>query len=114
MISPVLLQSRRPVRGQSDRGGAANAVQTAVAAAVLAEDHESGVPYTTRAQWTWENLGGLSIYAPFRVDDWKRAYYTGATCALRRTASGARCSTLLECDAAPASLHRRLRAAAAD
>ena len=57
--------------------GAANAVQIAVATAVLIEDHQSGVPYdhpTTR--WNWSDLGGLSLYAPFHSDDWKRAFYT--------------------------------------
>jgi uncharacterized repeat protein (TIGR01451 family) len=58
---------------------AANAVQTAVAAAVLLEDHQNGVPYKfPNSHWEWESLGGLSVYAPFRVDDWKRAYYSGS------------------------------------
>ena len=58
--------------------GAANAVQSAVDAAVLIEDHFSGVPYPfPNSNWAWEDLGGLSIYAPFRVDDWKRSYYSG-------------------------------------
>ena len=57
---------------------AANVVQTAVEAAVLVEDHRNGVPYKfPNSHWEWEDLGGLSIYAPFHVDDWKRAYYTG-------------------------------------
>jgi uncharacterized repeat protein (TIGR01451 family) len=57
---------------------AANAVQTAVADAVLVEDHQNGVPYPfPNSTWAWEDLGGISIYAPFRVDHWKRAYYTG-------------------------------------
>ncbi len=64
--------------GNSTVISAANAVQTAVDAAVLVEDHFSGVPYPyPNSTWAWEDLGGLSIYAPFRVDDWKRAYYTG-------------------------------------
>ncbi len=58
---------------------AADAVQNAVAVAVLAEDHENGVPYTTPdAPWAWQNLGGLSIYTPFHTDDWKRGFYTGS------------------------------------
>ncbi|MBI5567970.1 MAG: DUF11 domain-containing protein [Chloroflexi bacterium] len=57
--------------------GAANGVQTAVATAVLIEDHQNGVPYVhSTAQWMWSDLGGLSLYTPFQVDDWKRGFYT--------------------------------------
>lgn len=58
---------------------ATQAVQNAVTLAVIAQDHANGVPWRfPDVEWEWENgLGGLSIYAPFRVDDWKRAYYLG-------------------------------------
>jgi len=58
---------------------ATQAVQEAVTLAVIAEDHANGVPWNfPDVEWAWEDdLGGLSLYSPLRVDDWKRAYYNG-------------------------------------
>lgn len=58
---------------------AAQAVQTAVAAAVVAEDHEGGIPWPhPDERWTWGDLGGVSKYLPLHEDHWKRRYYTGS------------------------------------
>ncbi len=57
---------------------AAKAVQTAVANAVVREDHGNGIPgHYANTPWVWGDLGGLSIYVPLNPeqDDWKRRFY---------------------------------------
>lgn len=57
---------------------AAQGVEAAVRSSVIAEDHQSGTPWPHPTQtWTWGDLGGLSVYVPLGVDNWKRQYYTG-------------------------------------
>lgn len=53
--------------------GAAQAVQDAIAAAVVATAYNTSAPWLFD-QWAWDNLGGLSIYAPLNQDDWKRGF----------------------------------------
>jgi len=56
---------------------AAQAVQIAIAGAVVGKADGCGVPvgYSPLA-WCWQALGGLSIYTPLGEDDWKRGLYT--------------------------------------
>lgn len=65
--------------GNSTVVQAAKAVQTAVANAVVLEDHGNGIPgHHATTPWVWsDDLGGLSIYLPLNPehDDWKRRFY---------------------------------------
>jgi hypothetical protein len=55
---------------------AAQAVQNAVAKAVVSEVHSGGIPWKYPTQrWEWGELGGLSQYLPLKLDNWKRGYY---------------------------------------
>lgn len=42
--------------------------------------------YPENPPWSWNKLGGISIYLPLRADDWKRRYYTASF--LRSAADG--------------------------
>jgi hypothetical protein len=64
--------------GQNSIVAASEAVQAALANAVDEEANRygCGAPgVSSTIPWCWEELGGLSIYAPFGADDWKRNFY---------------------------------------
>jgi len=55
---------------------AAQEVQHAISTAVVAKEHHNGIPWQySDEEWSWEELGGLSIYLPLIEDKWARAYY---------------------------------------
>jgi uncharacterized repeat protein (TIGR01451 family) len=72
-------QTQHTFAGNTAVVNAAQAVETAVATAVVAEDHAGGTPWPfPNALWAWDALGGISIYAPWHSDHWTRRYYSEA------------------------------------
>lgn len=55
---------------------AAQQVETVLASAVISTAYASGAPWVAEEQsWTWQTMGGLSIYAPLGQDEAKRRIY---------------------------------------
>lgn len=68
-------------RSSGDIVTAADGVIAAIDTIVINNDYRSGIVTNpednSHHQWTWVQLGGISIYTPFNPeqDDWKRRYY---------------------------------------
>jgi len=59
---------------------AAQAVQTIVSSIVISEVHAGGSPWIAPEEvWAWQDLGGLSVYAPLHTDEDKRQIYYNGT-----------------------------------
>jgi ABC-type amino acid transport substrate-binding protein len=51
-------------------------LQAVISDTVLIERNQSGQPWLyPEATWSWNTLGGISIYVPLVEDDWKRQFY---------------------------------------
>jgi len=55
---------------------------------ILYQQHHSAPhpQFPDQEAWSWDNLGGLSIYLPLLDDEWKRRHYTAKF--LRAAADG--------------------------
>ncbi|MBN1888582.1 MAG: DUF11 domain-containing protein [Thermoflexales bacterium] len=75
-LSAFAGQIERSFSGDVAVKTAAQALPGAVAAAVVTQTYNNGIPWQHPEQtWTWNGLGGLSVYLPLKQDDWKRIYY---------------------------------------
>lgn len=67
-------QAQQEFSDDSAIARASTEVVDALAAAVVETRYNTSAPWLFH-EWAWDDLGGLSIYAPLHEDDWKRPFW---------------------------------------